>query len=207
MRKNKVIVTRIEQGTGKKYCVYADEEFLFSLYNKELRQFHIQEGNEISQDVIAYIFDTIVYKRAKERALFLLERKPYSVYMLKCKLKDNAYSSDIIDRVVAFLEKYHYLDDEEYVRMYVESNSARKSKKQLLYDLYRKGVSKTVVDAYFETNAYSEKNCFDKQFQRYVRGKNLHDYNDRQKVFRYFYNKGFSCAIIEQYIKDEMLEV
>lgn len=199
-----MIVTRIEQGTSKKYRVYVDEEFLFSLYYKELRQFHIQEGSEISNDVIMCILDTIIYKRAKERALFLLERKSLSVHMLKCKLKDNDYPLDIVDKVVSFLNKYHYLDDEEYVRMYVESYSGRKSKKQLIHDLYRKGISKTIVENFFETNEYSEKNCFEKQFQRYVRGKNLHDYNDRQKIFRYFYNKGFSSTIIEMYMKEEL---
>ncbi|MBQ4057419.1 MAG: regulatory protein RecX [Lachnospiraceae bacterium] len=202
-----MIVTRLEQGNGKKYRVYADEEFLFALYVNELRQFHIQEGREISSDVIAYILDTIIYKRAKERALFLLEKRPYSVHMLKRKLKDNEYPVNVIDKVMTFLEKYHYLDDKEYVRMYVESYSGQKSKKQLVYDLYRKGISKAIVEEFFEVNDYSEQNCFEKQFQRYVRGKNPHDYRDRQKIFRYFYNKGFSTALIERYIKEELLQV
>lgn len=123
-----MVVTRIEQGNGKKHRVYVDEVFFFSLYYKELKQFHIQEGGEISQDVITCILDTVIYKRAKERALFLLERKPLSVHMLRDKLKDNDYPLDIIDKVISFLERYHYLDDEEYVRMYVASYSGKKVK-------------------------------------------------------------------------------
>lgn len=202
-----MIVTRIEQGTGKKHRVYIDEEFFFSLYYKELKQFHIQEGSEISNEVITCILDIVIYKRAKERALFLLERKPLSIHMLKKKLKDNDYPLNIIDKVISFLERYHYLDDEEYVRMYVASHSGRKSKKQLIYDLYRKGISKTIIEGFFENNEYSEKNCFEQQFHRYIRGKDIHDYNVRQKIFRYFYNKGFSSAIIERYIRDELSEV
>lgn len=197
-----MIVSRIE-AEKKKHRVYVDEEYMFSLYSNELGQFNIQEGNEISNDVITYILDTIIYKRAKERALFLLERKPLSVHMMKNKLQENGYPVDLIERVIAFLEGYHYLDDDEYTRMYVDSYAERKSRKQILNELYHRGISKQTIENYFELNEYSEKNCFEKQFLKYVKGKNLQDYNVRQKVFRYFYSKGFSVALIEKYIKHE----
>lgn len=197
-----MIVSRIE-AEKKKHRVYVDEEYMFSLYSNELGQFNIQEGNEISNDVITYILDTIIYKRAKERALFLLERKPLSVHMMKNKLQENGYPVDLIERVIAFLECYHYLDDDEYTRMYVDSYAERKSRKQILNELYHRGISKQTIENYFELNEYSEKNCFEKQFLKYVKGKNLQDYNVRQKVFRYFYSKGFSIALIEKYIKHE----
>lgn len=199
-----MIVTKIEEWKGKKYRIYVDDEFAFSLYNKELRQFHIREGFEISIDLITHVLDTIIYKRAKERALFLLERKPLSIHMMRTKLKDNGYSVYTIEQVVSFLERYHYLDDEEYTRLYVSTYSLKKSRKQLEKELLCRGISHDVIDKYFEENTYSEQCCFEKQFRKYTRSKNLEDYSDRQKVFRYFYNKGFSVSIIEKYIRNDI---
>ncbi len=199
-----MIVTKIERWKGKKHHIYIDEAFTFSLYDKELCQFHIQEGIEISKDVIMHILDTIIFKRAKERALFLLERKPLSIHMMRMKLKDNGYSGYTIEQVISFLERYHYLDDEEYVRIYISTYSLKKSRKQIENELFYKGISRDLIDIYFDENTYSEQCCFEKQFRKYIRSKNMEDYSDRQKVFRYFYGKGFSVSLIEKYIKNEM---
>ncbi len=201
-----MIITKIEEGNGKKYRVFADESFLFSLYAKELRQFDIVENSELTSDTIVYILDSIVYKRAKERALFLLERKPYTVRMMETQLLKNEYSLEVVHKVTLFLQKYHYLDDSEYIKMYINSYASKKSKKQLLRELCFKGVERELVEEYFKNNQYSEDSCFVKQFDKYIKGKDLLDYPTRQKVFSYFYRKGFSTALIESYIHNALVE-
>ena len=198
-------ITRIEEGKGNKYRVFSDESFLFSLYGKELKQFNIAVNTELSDVVIMTVLETVIYKRAKERALFLLERRPLSVHMIKQKLRENDYPPDVIDRVIVFLEKYHYVDDLEYTRMYVESYARRKSRKQLIFELRQKGISKDLLETYFDECEYSEDCSFVNQFYKYIKGKNLQDYKTKQKVFRYFYSKGFSPAIIEEYMRKQTL--
>lgn len=194
-------ITRILCGKGKKYKVFGDETFLFSLYEKELKFYGIVENAEIEDSVIEGIRDERVLKRAKERALYLLEKKPYSVFMMKDKLRHNEYPEDIVEKVILFLEEYHYLDDEKYIRMYVETYSSKKSRRQITYELLKKGLSREQIHHYFENFEYSEQECFKRQFERYIKGKNLEDWKVRQKVFRYFYGKGFSTSLIETYLK------
>ncbi len=192
-----MFITRIEKGNGNRYRVFGDERLLFSLYKHELRQFNIRVNCDLDDSIIAEILDTVLYKRARERALYLLERRPLSVHMMRDKLHENEYPISVIERVVGFLIQYQYLDDLDYVGMYIHTYSTSKSRRQLEFDLKKKGIAKEVIDAYFEENDFSEQDCFDKQFQRYIRGKNLQDYCTRQKVFRYFYQKGFSTSTIE----------
>ena len=194
-------ITKIECGKGKKYKVFGDERFLFSLYKNELKHYGIVENAEIEDTVIEVIRDELILNRAKERSLYLLEYKPFSISMMRDKLSNNEYPKDIIERVILFLEEYHYLDDERYIRMYVESYSSKKSKKQITRDLLRKGLSRELINSYFENFEYSEQECFKRQFERYIRGKNLEDWQVRQKVFRYFYGKGFSISLIEDSLK------
>ena len=193
-----MLITRVERGRGKRYRVYGEDLFLFALYSKELSQYHIEEGSEITDEVVIYLKQELVLKRAKERALYLLERRPYPTSQMRNKLRGNDYSDEVIDEVIRFLTKYRYLDDEEYVRMYIEDHSARDSRQKMLYDLMVKGVDKAIVETYFFKHENDlEAESFRKCFERYTQGKDLKDPAVRQKVFRYMYGKGYSIGLIE----------
>lgn len=194
-------ISRIEASKGKRFRVYSDDTFLFALYTKELNRFHVRENMELEDTVIHCIREEIVWKRAKERALYLLERSALSTAVLKEKLRKNDYPADIVERVVEFLNQYHYLDDNAYVELYVHTYANSKSKRQIAYDLRNKGIAKEVIDACFERLEFSEEACLDRQLQKYIKGKDLQDYKVRQKVFRYFYNKGFATGLIETALK------
>lgn len=196
-----MFITRIEDGKNKKYRIYSEEGYLFSLYGKEIKRYHLAENKEIPDCIISSIMDELIYKRGKERALFLIERRPLTEFMLREKLKSNEYPDDIIDRVVAFLFRYHYLDDMEYIRMFVNSYSHKKSRKQIQYDLQKKGIQKQDIEQYFLQYPYSDEDSLQQLFQRYIRNKNLEQPKDRQKVFRYFYSKGYASSLIQSEIQ------
>lgn len=194
-------ITGIKAGKNKRYLVYGDEQFLFSLYGRELKKYHIREEDEIEDTLIQFVLQEVVFKRAKERALFLLERRPFSTCMLREKLNQSDYPETVVEQVILFLQQYHYLDDAEYVSMYVDTYSGKKSRKQIVYDLVRKGISKDIIDLYFEESEYSERECFEKQFEKYTKGRDLKDRMVKQKIFRYFYGKGFQISLIEEALK------
>lgn len=196
-------ICRIEPGRNKRYKIYGDGEYLFSLYKSELRTYRIKEDTDISEDIIREIYEKVIYKRAKERALYLVEKRILSTRMLRDKLHENEYSESIINRVVVFLEEYGYLNDTEFVHMYVNTYSRKKSRKQLRYGLIQKGISKELIDDFFENNDYAEEDCFNMQFECYIKNKNLSDPLIRQKVFRYFYGKGFTSAMICSQLKEQ----
>ena len=67
-----MIVTRIESVTKTKFKVYVDEQFAFVLYKGELSHYRIQEGMEVSQALVDTIKKEAISKRAKLRAMHLL---------------------------------------------------------------------------------------------------------------------------------------
>ena len=174
-----MIITRIELYKGNRYKIFGEDGYLFSLYKKELTQFNIEEGLFLDDSVVSRIYDEVIFKRSKERALYLLDRQPYSSASLRRKLVSSGTPECIADRVVDFLKEYHYLDDEEYVALFVDSNSHRKSKTQMVSDLL-------------------ERECFLHKFNKYTKGEDINDIRIKQKVFRYFYGKGFSVELINE---------
>lgn len=195
-------ITKIEKGKGRRYRVYSDKQLVFALYDKELKYYNIEENRELKDDTIDTILKDIILKCAKERALYLLERKMYTVSMMRDKLIYNDYPESVVEQVLSFLKEYRYLDDKAYVCMYIRNYSSKKSRKQLMLDLHIKGIEKQLVNDFFEEYEYSEEQCFARQFERYVRGKDITNFSDRNKVFRHFYVKGFSTNLINEYMRN-----
>ena len=155
--------------------------------------------------LILEIYDEVIFKRAKERALYLLDRRPYTVAKLREKLTRDRIPDFIIDKVMDFLDEYHYVDDNAYVLMYIQSYSGRKSRRQIVSDLISKGIDKRLINTCFSEGEYtelSERECFIDQYRKYTKGKDLTDINVRNKVFRYFYSKGFSTSLIKDFIEN-----
>lgn len=203
---NSIVIDRIEKGNSQRYNVFSDDKFLFSLYNHEIKQYGLKAQSEIAHSVYIDILENVVKKRAKERALYLLERRPYSEYMLRKKLILNAYPNDIIDEVVEFLKQYRYLDDYMYIQMYVNQSVSKKSKKQFVFDLKRKGISKELLEQYFDEYPYCEEQRLSEQMERYVKNMDLQDWKVQQRVIRYFLGKGFSYPHIRECVQ-RMLSV
>ena len=67
-------VTKIEAVSNSKnqYKIYVDEQFAFVLYKGELSRYHIKAGEDIGENVYREIYDEVIVKRAKLRALNLL---------------------------------------------------------------------------------------------------------------------------------------
>ena len=199
-----MLITRIEKSKGKQYRIYNEDGYLFSLYGNELKQYGIEEGNDLNESLFSDILDKVIFNRAKERALYLLERQPYSEMGMRRKLISGGTPEIVVNKVTDFLKQYNYIDDVLYVSMYVNSYIKRKSKRQIYNDLMIKGIDRQIMDDYFEgiedMDAY-EKECFEAQYNKYIKGKDLEDPRIRQKVFRYFYGKGFSVRLVEEFMR------
>ena len=205
-------IDKVLKDKNNKYKIYSGDNYLFSLYEKELAKFCISEGVLIEDDKIDYISKDIINKRAKERALYLLESKPYTEYMLRKKLVLCGYTEAVIDQVIDFLNIYNYIDDIEYSSMYIRTYADKKSKKQIIKALLSKGINinvvKDLIEEYYSEYTSNnddgiespEEECLKKQFNKYIQGKDLCDPIIKQKVFRHFYGKGFTADSINKLI-------
>lgn len=96
-------------------------------------------------------------KRAKHRALYLLERCDRTEQELRTKLSRN-YEPEIVDEAVRYVKQYGYIDDRRYAVNYLKSRCQVKSRRQVEQELlYKKGISREVLEeACQETEAQDE---------------------------------------------------
>lgn len=197
-----MIINRISKSNGKLYKVYSDERYLFSLYYNELKKYNIIEGEDVPDELVDNIINNVIFKRGKERALYLLEHRPYTIFSMKQKMLTCGYPGEVVDRIIDFLIEYNYLDDSEYVTMFVNSYCRNKSRRQIELALITKGIDRQFITDYFENNKYSDIDCFLSQYNKYTRDKDISDPVVRRKVFRYFYSKGFSTDLINDTMRN-----
>ena len=144
---------------GKKHRVFLDGEETFWLHSSELRASHLQENMELAQEQYEQILYEYIVKRAKRRALHLLEKMDRTKKQLTNKLFGSGYPAAAVEAAVKYVESYHYLDDERYARHYMELHKERDSRQKMKTDLMRKGVDREMIDALLEEeqeSAFSE---------------------------------------------------
>ena len=87
---------------GNRLHVYLDNDIDFLLYKSEVRKLNLEESVNIEETQYQIIID-ILYKRARERALYILDDAYKTKKQIVDKLKAGCYPEFIIDRVIEYL--------------------------------------------------------------------------------------------------------
>ncbi len=145
-----MIITAIEAGENKKYTIYLNDEPAFELYKSEIKSCNIAKGMELEEELHQRILYEIVGKRAKKRAMYILEKRDKTEKQLREKLMENRYPPEAVECAIDYVKSYGYIDDESYARRYIEYRCKHKSYKQLKMELYVKGISNEIIDRIFQ---------------------------------------------------------
>ncbi len=200
-----MIVTRIIEYNAKKVLVEIDEHLLLPLYLSERRKLKLTEGTTFSQEDFEDLIKTLK-KRAKIRAMKLLEARSYSSFSLREKLKADRYPEEIIEEAIAYVGSYGYVDDIRYASEYIHAKADVESERIMQQKLYRKGISNDIFTQAFENfkleNSYTKE---EEQIERLLRKKGFDpsasNEKERLKIMQFLYRKGYSAEIIAKCIK------
>ena len=188
-----MVVTKVEAVTKTKYKVYVDGQFAFILYKGELSRFHIAEDQELSQEIYEKIRTEVILKRAKLRAMHLLNDMWRTEAQLREKLTRNGYPADIVEAAISYVKSFGYINDYEYARSFIESRKERKSRREIYMQLVGKGVSRELIDEAFEESYEREDST--EAIRRLLEKKHYDRENttleEKKKIMAYLVRKGF----------------
>ena len=201
-------VTKIEPVTKANYKVFLDEQFAFVLYKGELSRYKIQEDAQLSEETIKEIKKEILEKRAKLRAMHLLERMDRTEAELYTKLKRDLYPEDIIEIAMQYVKSFGYIGDKGYARRFVESRQGSKSKLEIKMSLLQKGISKEIVSEVLE--AYYDGQDESMAIQRLLDKKRFSaetaTEEEKRKIYGYLMRKGFAYEDIRRVVKEQLYD-
>ena len=196
-------ITDIKSVSKTKFKVYLDGQFAFTLYKGELFRYRIQEDGELSEEVYQEIREKVVLKRAKLRAMHLLNDMDRTESQLRTKLLNGDYPADIVDETIAYVKSFGYINDESYIRRFIESKRNSKSKKEIYALLMKKGVDMEQVQEIL-SEYYSAEDSLnairDLLRKKRYDPKSATD-QEMRKIYGYLARKGFGYEDIRQVIQ------
>ncbi len=192
-----MVVTDIVELSKTRSRVILDNEEAFVLYKDEIRSMNVKKGEELSDENIRYIMSELLVKRARLRCLNLLKSRDYTRHQLIRKLKQCFYPKTVIENAIEYTASYGYIDDVKYAMSYIQYAGSAKSRKQIVNELQKKGVSKQDIEvAYIQSEekniCIGEEEVIQKILEKKRYKKNESTFEERRKIADFLYRKGFS---------------
>ncbi|MBQ8121213.1 MAG: regulatory protein RecX [Ruminococcus sp.] len=194
-------ITAVEKYKGSTYRVDFDEGESAYLNLEIISKFNIKAGLDLPLSAWEQIKDESDFRRARERALYLLDRRDYSFVEMFKKLRQN-YDEDLCYRVMQRLVELGAINDMRYAqglaRHYCEVKLF--GRRRAFQEMRLKGLTKEVID--IALSEYDEgvqerlRTLVEKKYLRImtdekgiIRAKNSlvrygYDYSDINSVFK-----------------------
>ena len=200
-----MIVTGIEDISKSRSRISIDGEFAFVLYKGELRRFHLQVGEELSEKDYETIIKEILPKRAKLRAMNLLLKKDYTTAKLREKLREGGYPEEIVQEALDYVASYHYTDDLRFALDYIQCHQESRSRLRMEQDLRTKGIPEDVVEqAFAEWEAAGGVQDEDQMIRELFRKRGFDPQSatvsEQNREYAFLMRKGFSADCIRKAI-------
>ena len=173
----------------------------------------LKKGDEISEDRFSFLVEQNKLFHIKQKAFRLLGRRQHSSSELKRKLWNKDYEQKLIDGVIKDLTKNGYIDDTEFIRVFVAEKSKTKnwSKKRIKSELIKRGLNKNLIHKIFseqtDESDYDNAIAVAKKKFDVLSKRNLEPKEMRDKLSTYLFSKGFDyeliIKVVHQILKDK----
>lgn len=191
-------VTEIKAVTKQKFQIEIDGQPAFVLYKGELSRYHIRKEENITEEVYREITEQVLTKRAKIRAMHLLEKMDRTEADLRKKLQQSGYPPSAVEAAIRYVESFHYIDDSRYAAAYIENQKHKKGRARLKMELLQKGVASEDIERAFAQTEESmdPRAAIREMLERKRHGGGPMDEKEKQRLYGYFMRKGFTSSDI-----------
>ncbi len=197
-------VCELRKLTGGRYLVVLEDDSFFPLYGKELEEFGIHEDGPLREEVLLKILQELLPKRAKLCAMHFLQSSDRTEHQLRRKLVSLFYPEGIVDEAVAYVKRFHYIDDVRYAVNYMEYRRDSKSMRQMEQELYQKGISR---ESFLEAAQQIDVPDEEEQIRKWLVKKNYSgtsaDRKEKERMYRFLLRKGYGASRIQRVLSLE----
>jgi regulatory protein len=189
----RITALKVQKRNRQRVNVYIDGQFAFGLAAIQAMQLSI--GQELSAAEIDQLKEKDQVEAAYELALNFLSYRPRSTVEVQRRLAEKGWDEHTVEEVVTRLSRSGLLDDESFVRYWVENRDTHRPRgcRALRYELLQKGVANRLIDA--ELADYDEGDAAYRaasaQATKLVRQSEDTDIV-REKLLAFLHRRGFS---------------
>jgi len=204
---NQLTDLRYQKNNKTRVNVYLDGNFAFGLDSEIASKLKI--GQTLNLEFIASLKDEDILKVAYRKAIEFIAYRQRTEYEVTQKLLSGNYSEQVINNVINKLKECHLVDDENYASQWIENRSATKprSRRQLSYELKKKGISSEIIDRAMEMAEDEKLLAYNAAIKKAHRFKELDWINFKKKLTAHLLYRGFTYGTIDPVISKVWQEV
>lgn len=138
----------VKEGKAKKIHIYIDEEYRATVdsdywYSEKFRNY-----KEINEEELTELLNAVSFRRAYNKGLDFLSRRPYGIKELIKKLCEKGHEKEYAEKACDRLLELGLLNDEEYARILANDLLERKnySIKRIKQELTFRGISRDITE-------------------------------------------------------------
>ena len=138
----------IKEGKAKKIHIYIDEEYRATVDNDYWYSEKFKNYKEINEEELTELLNAVSFRRAYNKGLDFLSRRPYGTKELVKKLCEKGHEKEYAEKACERLLELGLLNDEEYARILANDLLERKnySIKRIKQELGFRGVSRDIIE-------------------------------------------------------------
>ena len=143
----------VKQGKANKIHIYVDEEYRATVDSDYWYSEKYRNLKEINEEELTELLDSVSFRRAYNKGLDFLSRRPYGTKELIKKLCEKGHEKEASQKACERLIELGLLNDEEYARILANDLLERKSYsiKRIKQELAFRGIDREIVENTVDT--------------------------------------------------------
>ena len=167
----------------------------------------LHKEDNITEEALSLLIEASDYERAKQRAIWYLDRSFYTEKALYEKLVRAGFNKKAVAAVVARLCELDLLNDRRFAEIYLKRCiEANISKREAYQKMLLKGLPRELIIEFMENTEIDEAAQIREIIEKKYRLK-LSNPENVQKVYAALARKGFSYSAVRQVIADYCEEI
>lgn len=138
----------VKQGKANKIHIYVDDEYRATVDSDYWYSEKYRNLKEINEEELTELLDSVSFRRAYNKGLDFLSRRPYGTKELIKKLCEKGHDKDASQKACERLIELGLLNDEEYARILSNDLLERKSYsiKRIKQELAFRGIDREIIE-------------------------------------------------------------
>ena len=138
----------VKEGKANKIHIYVDEEYRATVDSDYWYSEKYRKLKEINEEELTELLDAVSFRRAYNKGLDLLSRRPYGTKELIKKLCEKGHEKEASEKACERLSELGILNDEEYARILSNDLMNRKSYsiKRVRQELAYRGIAREIIE-------------------------------------------------------------
>lgn len=192
-----MIISIEKQKKENRFNLFVEGEFYSGLNLDQVVKYNLKNGLDLNKEKIDEIVLESESFYAFNKVLKYISKSMKTEHDLMLYLKKKSFSDDVINATIEKLKNYNYINDELYVKSYIETYKNKFGQNKLKQNLKNKNIDEELIEKYLNFDENEIILNIKKEILKQTKNKEL-DIKLKQKIYRNLTYKGYTFDQIKK---------